>query len=298
MSARSALQQPSASRAGAAQPLGAPVRVAACAVAALHDEVALFPKPGLVSFVDSGSHQDMDGKTFMRSLFSLRHGYQQMAVLGAEGRPFAALEACGLAAEQRMYAATGGVNTHRGAIFSMGLLCASAGALWARDLRVSAEALRAVMLELWGDDLLARCVRRSGLPGGTAAQRYGLRSASEEAALGFPVLFEHAYPTLAAWLQRGASKEAACLQAFMQTMSILDDCNLAHRGGLEGLAHARHAAAAFMEAGGMAHPQAMQTLRLLHENFVFRRLSPGGSADMLAAACFIARLTGVGGPPP
>lgn len=270
--------------------------IAPLAVTSLYDEVALFPKPGLVSFVDSGSHQDMDGQTFMRSLFSLRHGFQQMAVLGAERQGFSALEACGLAAEQRMLAATQGVNTHRGAIFSMGLLCAAAGALLAGGGAVGAEALRAALLDTWGEALRARCARRSGLPGGVAAHRYGLRSASEEAALGFPVLFTVTVPTLTAWLDRGVPQEVARLQAFMATMAVLDDCNLAHRGGLEGLAHARTEAAGFIAAGGMAQPGAMERLRGMHAGFVARRLSPGGSADMLAAACFVAGLVRVRGP--
>lgn len=264
--------------------------MAPLAVTALYDEVALYPKPGLVSFVDSGSHHDMDGKTFMRSLFALRHYFPQMAVLGAQGQGFPALEASGLAAEQRMLAATQGVNTHRGAIFSMGLLCASAGALLAREAAVSADALRQALLDTWGDALRVRCTRRSGLPGGVAAHRHGLRSASEEAALGFPVLFTTTVPTLTAWLGRGASREAACLQSFMATMAVLDDCNLAHRGGLEGLSHARSEATGFLAAGGMAHPEAMTRLRAMHAGFMARRLSPGGSADMLAAACFIVRL--------
>lgn len=266
------------------------VTVASAAVCALYDEVALFPKPGLVSFVDAGSHRDMDGRTFMRSLFALRHYFQHMAVLGAKGQPFPALEACGLAAERRMYEATRGVNTHRGAIFTMGLLCASAGALLNRGLPRSVLALRSVLLELWGNDLQERSGRRSVLPGGMAAREHGLRSASEEAALGFPVLFEVSIPTLLHALRTGTPKDAARLQTLMQTMSVLDDCNLAHRGGTEGLDHARGEARRFLAAGGMDHPDALRWLRCLHADFVDRRLSPGGSADMLAAACFVERL--------
>lgn len=290
MRARRAATPPSAVPAEGPRARGALARMAPLAVTALYDEVALFPKPGLVSFVDAGSHRDMDGQTFMRSLFALRHYFPQMAVLGAQRQGFPALEACGLAAERRMLAATQGVNTHRGAIFSMGLLCASAGALLGREAAVSADALRQALLDTWGDALTARCARRSGLPGGVAAHRHGLRSASEEAALGFPVLFTTTVPTLSTWLDRGASPETARLQAFMATMAVLDDCNLAHRGGREGLAHARNGATAFLAAGGMAQPAAMDTLRSMHTGFVARRLSPGGSADMLAAACFVIRL--------
>ena len=81
---------------------------------ALHDELALAPKPGLVSFADSGSHDDMDAHTFMRSLFALRGYFVRIAELGTRHAPFEALERCGMDAESRMLAATGGVNTHRG----------------------------------------------------------------------------------------------------------------------------------------------------------------------------------------
>ncbi|MDP3337407.1 MAG: triphosphoribosyl-dephospho-CoA synthase, partial [Rhodoferax sp.] len=97
------------------------------AVRALYAEVALEPKPGLVSFRDCGSHTDMTAQTFMRSLFALRGYFPHMVRAGHTGAPFAALEGLGKNAEARMLTATGGINTHRGAIFGLGLLCASAG---------------------------------------------------------------------------------------------------------------------------------------------------------------------------
>lgn len=97
-------------------------RIGRAAIAALYDELALAPKPGLVSFVDSGSHGDMDATTFMRSLFALRHYFPRIAMQGAAGAPFASLEALGVMAETRMLQATGGINTHRGAVFTLGLI--------------------------------------------------------------------------------------------------------------------------------------------------------------------------------
>ncbi|EPX55588.1 Triphosphoribosyl-dephospho-CoA synthetase [Cystobacter fuscus DSM 2262] len=82
-------------------------------------ELALHPKPGLVSPLDSGSHDDMDMGTFMRSLFSLRGYFRDIAAAGAGGADFPVLRALGLDAERRMLAATGGINTHRGALFSL-----------------------------------------------------------------------------------------------------------------------------------------------------------------------------------
>ena len=262
------------------------------AVLALYDELALAPKPGLVSFIDSGSHHDMDARTFLRSLFSLRQYFPCLAGLGAAGSTFAALEREGIAAEARMLAATGGINTHRGAIFCMGLLCASAGSLAAQGAALDATALRGELLGCWGPALSERAVRGSRSHGAIAARRFGLSSASAEAMLGFPVLFETTLPALLAAKQRGAAPREARLQALFETMAVLEDTNLAHRGGLVGLRHAQRAARSFLAAGGALRPDALAHAGAVHADFMARRLSPGGSADMLAAACWAQRVCG------
>jgi triphosphoribosyl-dephospho-CoA synthase len=258
------------------------------ATLALHDELALSPKPGLVTLSDRGSHADMDAHTFMRSLFALRGYFVRIAELGAAGAPFAALERCGIAAEARMLAATGGINTHRGAIFMLGLLCAAAGALVARGERPDPPALRRMLMACWGEALRARTHRPPTLPGGMAARRLGLRSASDEAALGFPTLFETAEPALRAARARGLATPAARLDTLFAVMAVLDDSNLAHRGGLEGLRFARIAARDFLAAGGAS--QGLAAAAAVGAEFVRRRLSPGGAADTLAAACWLERL--------
>ena len=95
--------------------------LAVAAVAALHDELKAYPKPGLVSPVDSGAHADMDFALMCTSANALLEPLAHLAAAGREGRSFEeALMPLGIAAERRMLAATGGINTHRGAIFSMG----------------------------------------------------------------------------------------------------------------------------------------------------------------------------------
>jgi triphosphoribosyl-dephospho-CoA synthase len=272
-------------------PLG-PHEIGRAATLALYDELALAPKPGLVSFVDSGSHDDMDAHTFIRSLFALRHYFVQIAALGAAHAPFQALERCGLAAETRMLAATGGVNTHRGAVFTLGLLCAAAGAAWRDGEPTHPAALRAALLRHWGAALETRSRRISTLPGGIAARRHGLRSASEEAALGFPVLFGAAVPALADALQRGLSPQQARIDTLFAVMAVLDDSNIAHRGGMPGLRHAQQAAHGFIAQGGAARRGGLEAARAIHADFVARRLSPGGAADILAAACWMLRVCG------
>lgn len=264
------------------------------ATLALHDELALAPKPGLVSLVDSGSHDDMDAHTFMRSLFALRRYFVQIAALGAARAGFDRLERCGIEAEARMLAATGGVNTHRGAIFALGLLCAAAAAAQADGQGLGAASVRGALQAHWGDALALRCTRPPSLPGGVAARRFALRSASMEAALGMPVLFETAVPAWRRAVSRqGLSGARLKLQVFFEILAVLDDANLAHRGGLEGLQFARSGARAFLRAGGAGQPSAMEEAWALHRAFVARRLSPGGCADMLSAVCFLARIDAI-----
>jgi len=262
------------------------------AVAALYDELELSPKPGLVSFVDSGSHRDMDATTFMRSLFALRRAFPALALLGARGNGFAALESAGIAAESQMLRATGGVNTHRGAIFTLGLLCAAAGRCMAAGRRLDTANLRAALLDAWGVELALRALRNSESNGARAARRFSLRSVGVEAAEGFPVLFEVVWPALRGAFEAGLPPRLARLQALFASMAVLDDTNLVHRGGIEGLRHVQQAARDFLAGGGVAQPAAESRAWALHRDFVSRKLSPGGSADLLAAACWLQRVAG------
>jgi len=273
-----------------AGPLAGAAGVGSAAVVVLYDELALAPKPGLVSFVDSGSHRDMDARTFMRSLFALRRAFPAFVVLGAQDVPFERLEREGIQAEARMLQATGGVNTHRGAIFTLGLLCASAGRLVAQGRTLGAKAIRHTLLDRWGDALARRAHRARDSNGARAARRHGLRSAGVEAALGFPALFETAWPALRNALDGRMPECAARLDVLFATMAVLDDTNVVHRGGIAALHDVQRAAAAYLAAGGSARPDALDHARSLHRAFVERRLSPGGSADVLAATCWLQRV--------
>ena len=260
------------------------------ATVSLYDELALAPKPGLVSFADAGSHDDMDAATFLRSLFALRHFFVRVAAQGAASAAFAPLASLGIAAEARMLQATGGVNTHRGAIFTLGLLCAAAGAAHAAGLPCDAARLRATLLARWGDALAARVARASDSHGARAARAHGLRSAAEEAAQGLPTLFEHVLPALRAARRAGVDDRGARLHALFTAMAEVDDTNLVHRGGLQGLRDAKSLARSFLAEGGGLRADAVGRAARVHALFVERRLSPGGAADLLAAACWVERV--------
>jgi triphosphoribosyl-dephospho-CoA synthase len=266
-------------------------RIGRLALRALHEELSAYPKPGLVSPVDSGSHQDMDASTFFRSLFSLRGYFLDIALAGMGQATFADLKTLAIVAEARMLQATAGINTHRGGIFNLGLLAAGAGALGARGLDVQGDALGAFVRRTWGQD-----IRRhgGGLPktshGGQVALRHGVGGAIQEAAEGFPHVFQVGLPVLQASLQAGASLHDAAVQCLFGLLAVLPDSNLLYRGGSAGLDFAQSAAQAFLAAGGVHRDGWRRHAVALHHEFVERNLSPGGSADLLAATLFVHRL--------
>ncbi len=279
------MADPSTARGGFPPPphAGRYAAIADLARASLLLELRTFPKPGLVSLVDAGSHGDMDAGTFRASADAIHPFFADLAAAGAELQGMDRLRPIGLAAEAMMLAATGGINTHRGAIFGLGLLCAAAGARGAGlDLP-----LGAIVARLWGDAILAAPVPER-THGGAALRRYGAGGARLEAAHGFPSLDRIGLPALRhARTLAPDDAEAARVQTCFALIAALEDTNLLHRAGPEGLAYARLEAGRFLADGGIAQTNWRARATALHEAFVTRRLSPGGSADMLAMTLFV-----------
>jgi len=262
--------------------------IARQAVRSLYAELTLYPKPGLVSLVDNGSHEDMTAATFLRSLFALRHYFRDITRAGMEDAPFTTLKRLGIAAEARMLAATGGINTHRGAVFCLGLLCAAIGNCRARGTPLSPAGIRATLLLRWAEALAAHTQALDGDSHGLrAAQRYAASGAREEAALGLPSVFEIALPALRHTLVSGRGTRRARIDALFALMGHISDTNLYHRGGEEGARTVQRHARAFVDAGGTGADGWEARALACHHAFVAARLSPGGAADLLAATCLV-----------
>ncbi|MEH2491703.1 triphosphoribosyl-dephospho-CoA synthase MdcB [Bradyrhizobium sp. AZCC 2230] len=250
-------------------------------------EVESYPKPGLVSHIDNGAHRDMDAGLLCRSADALTPFFCDLAAAGAEGAGMNRLRAIGVAAERAMLAATFGINTHRGAIFGLGLLCAAAGYRNAVGIRKS---LGRLVSERWGEDILSGPVSLRS-HGAVAARRYGAGGARGEAAHGFPSVYDLALPALhAARKLAPHDEEAVRIQTCMTLIADVNDTNLLHRGGSEGLRFAQASASAFLGAGGVGSPGWRSRAADIHQAFVARNLSPGGSADLLAMTLFVDRL--------
>ena len=269
--------------------------IALLAVRSLHAELTLYPKPGLVSPVDNGSHGDMNATTFLRSLFSLRSYFVDVTAAGIAGAGFSVLAGLGIAAERRMLAATGGVNTHRGAIFCLGLLCAAAGRVATASYAttpLTAQTIRDSLLQHWAPELLLHCQQRLPATHGTqAAIVHGIGGARAQAASGMPAIFETALPVMQRTLQDGRSLECARIDAFFVLLATLEDSNIYHRGGATGAQLVRTQGELFMARGGTADPRWRITALAAHRLLVARRLSPGGAADLLAGTCLVHALT-------
>jgi triphosphoribosyl-dephospho-CoA synthase len=272
-------------------------RIGRLAIRSLYREVELAPKPGLVSPLSQGSHVDMDFATFMRSLHALRDYFPAIAECGSSHPDFTPLRQLGIAAEARMLAATAGVNTHRGAIFNLGLLCAAAGSVAMSEGRLSAQSVCEHVRECWGAAVLANQPRvaddEAPSHGLVVARRYGTGGARQEAASGFPAALEVGLPAYREALAATGSSELAAVQALFALIAVLEDSNLLWRGGLEGLAHARSAAAAFLADGGVLAANWQDSAARIDRDFSQRRLSPGGSADLLGVTLFLADLEGL-----
>ena len=231
---------------------------------ALLAEVHFTPKPGLVDEANNGAHRDMDVPLFERSAHALRPCFEEFVRLGIQGASPAALQQAGVRAEQAMFAATGGVNTHKGAIYSGALLLHAAGRLLSGEEE--------------GDlyELAAQTAAAIPAPTGThgAAVRAQCGGICTEAVSG--------YPTAQAVLRQ--LRQSGPLDALLLSMSRLDDSTLWHRGGAEGAQLVRSRAADILAAP--ASEREARTRRLDAE-LIERNLSPGGSADLLAMAFFL-----------
>lgn len=248
-------------------------------------ELETFPKPGLVSHIDNGSHIDMDAGTFRASAAAIRPYFQQLADAAAHGSGIGELRLIGMEAEEAMLAATSGINTHRGAIFGLGLLCAAAGAR-SSGLAGPEMPLGEVVSRRWGRGIVDGPVMLHS-HGSAARRQFHAGGARAEAASGFPSVYRVGLPAL----RRAAcilpdDPEAARVEACFALIASLEDTNLLHRGGLNGLRFARRTARIFLDQGGIRRPGWQERARAVHGEFVARRLSPGGSADLLAMTLF------------
>lgn len=259
------------------------------ALRALLYEVSVSPKPGLVDRRNTGAHRDMDFFSFVDSALVLRPYFRECAMEGLRDRNgsealLERLRGRGREAERDMLRATGGVNTHKGAIFSLGLLCAAAGmryeAARPRDVCEAAAGLAQGTLP----DLDA--AGESPSHGEQLYRRYQIQGVRGEAAQGFPSVQNVGLPVLENALSRGCSANDAGVIALLHLISRVQDTNLIVRCGLEKAKTLQKELRAFL-SGNPSVQRMIEKAGSLDEEWNRLGFSPGGCADLLSLCFFL-----------
>jgi len=264
-------------------------RAANCAVRALLHEACISPKPGLVDRFNSGAHRDMDIFTFMDSASALSGYFRDITLAGLISAQTPAeallpqLRYPGMLAEDAMLAATGGVNTHKGLIFSLGIVCAALGqahalggppdidALLEHCARIAAPAL---------DDL--------NRPGSAATRgealnmKYGVTGVRGEAAAGFPAARRWGLPVLKRRLAQGASLNDAGVAALLNLMARVNDTNIIGRSDMNTLQYLQAELKERLKDDTQASGGLIALASELDERLTAANISPGGCADLLS----------------
>jgi len=257
-----------------------PFLIAHLACDALRAELYTTPKPGLVDRNDNGAHRDMDVALMERSISSLLPFFIELALYGSRcGEEFVVPDGqqvrhMGIEAEQAMLKATGGVNTHRGALFAMGL--ASLAAAWcsARDEALGGKQLRELIVQVAG-----QFAPTTGTHGSNAVNAHRVSGALDLAQGGYVQLFNEWLPAYRSYLADDAA--SARQRLLLHIMAELDDTNVIHRVGYEQAQQVKQ------ESRELLNNYSTTAMEQMNRDYIARNISPGGSADMVALTLFI-----------
>ena len=257
---------------------------------ALIDEVSATPKPGLVDSDNSGAHDDMDITTFVKSADALLPYFYKLCEYGyitadmSESDSLAQARVIGIEAEKAMYLATNGVNTHKGIIFSVGLVCMAVGRLFRLNKAVNignicdtvAKTVSGICIKDYSE-ITDKSIMSNGE---RIYKQYGIKGPRGEAESGFLTVRAFSYPFMKKCFQNGMDKNIAMVRTLVYIMSIVDDTNVINRGGVASAEYVKEKSATLYNSD-------IEKIREFDKELTEKRLSPGGCADLLAVTRFI-----------
>jgi triphosphoribosyl-dephospho-CoA synthase len=269
-------------------------------------EVSTTPKPGLVDRDNSGAHKDMDFFTFMASGSALYKGLYDCAKEGLlfedkdNTKLLDTIRRPGIECERAMFEATNGVNTHKGIIFSIGILCAVAGKLYRESEKAKfkiediCEEVKRVTYGLTNKDFKGIEQKTTLTHGERLYKDYGFKGIRGEVESGFGSIQSNAVRVLRSWKdKKQLSMNDLFLDILLNIMADSEDTNVVSRGGIESLNYVKKLSSEFVLEGGMLQMDAVLKLQSMNRDFIERNISPGGSADLLAATIFLGMLEGI-----
>jgi triphosphoribosyl-dephospho-CoA synthase CitG len=266
------------------------------ATKALLEEVFTTPKPGLVDLLGSGGHTDMDCHTFEKSAYALEPYFGKMAELGSKWQGslpelFAEVRKIGLDAEKAMFAATGGVNTHKGMLFSVGILCAASGYATSQYNSTDADLLCSLATDMTKHTLEQEFTQilntKNRTHGEELYAKQGIRGIRGEVIDGFASVRNLSLPWYREYLRQGRDPNLARLQVLLALMANVTDTNVLYRHDAETLEFVQRSARNILVQGGAFTEVGLQLVEELDRAFTEKRISCGGCADLLGVTIFL-----------
>ncbi|NVY96223.1 triphosphoribosyl-dephospho-CoA synthase [Lactobacillus sp. DCY120] len=277
--------------------LAAQNQIVTDALRALLYEVSVQPKPGLVDPVSHGSHPDMDVFTFIDSSLSLAPYLRQCVQAGSEFQGpdltvlFQQIRPLGIEAEKTMLQATGGVNTHKGAIFALGISVCAQGYRLQHPEPDFVEVVCQMLSQLLEIDFAPQQLQGKLTAGQRQYQAYGFTGIRGEAAAGFPIVIEKALPRLE---RSSGTLNQRLLDTLMEIVGQIQDSNLIKRAhGPQVLTQVQQQVQQYFALGGSQTVAGSQYLQKLDQQFTAQHWSLGGSADLLIVTIFLAAQKGI-----
>lgn len=263
-------------------------------------EVSTTPKPGLVDRFNSGAHSDMDFFTFINSSAAISYGFYEIAEVSKnfDGKNpidlFNKIRPIGIKMESDMLNSTGGINTHKGIIFSLGLVCSAASTL---NSNSKLETIRAENIAEYVSKMTNGLTKeleykkKSSLTNGEKIfKSYGIKGIRGEVESGFSTVFKTSLDELRKSYYTFSNKNNLFIQMLFRLMAECEDSNIISRHNPETLYEVQEMARKFLFSGGMYKPSGISKVKELDTLFIKRNISPGGSADLLAVSIFLGLL--------
>ena len=268
--------------------------VAKLATKALLYEVSISPKAGLVSRLSNGSHKDMNFFTFIDSALSLDNYFSECYIYGKKNdfyspNFFKNLRDLGKKAEKEMYQATDGINTHKGTIFSMGIIISVLASYLKEtdeiDLKVLSNKIKNMCSPLLNE---LENTNDFSTYGEKAFKNYHLTGARGLALSGYKIVLLDGINKLKEFTKI-LDFETSCILLLFYYISILDDTNIVNRANLETLKEIQILCKNLYEENSksLSKEKIRNEMSKLNDIFIEKNISAGGSADLLILTIFI-----------
>lgn len=251
-------------------------------------EVSTHPKPGLVTRLSNGAHKDMSIFTFMMSSAVLSKAFNDLQDIGQAHRGtlaelFCKLRSYGVGAEAELLRVTKGVNTQRGILFAGGIVSAVSG--YAMNMGLSRDALLPMIKEM-AAGLVAKELKNLDHAAMTAGEKlyykYGITGIRGEVENGFPSVVNYGLPALEDAFNKGATINDALVHALIALMTVVEDSNVIWRTDYDTLLEVQRIAKNILSLGSVFTEKGRMAIAETERYFLQRRISPGGSADLLS----------------